>query len=157
MLSSRNYNGRDYVDDLVLLTNTPALNKSLLYKLRQEDGGIGHYVSANKIEYLSFKREEAISTLSGGLLKLMNKFTYLGSSVSSTESGANKCAVKAWTARLLIMWKSNLYDKIKWDFFQAVSVSVLLDGCTTFALIKRMEKKLDGNYARMLRAILNES
>ena len=35
--------------------------------------------------------------------------------------------------------------------------SILLYGCTTWTLTKRLEKKLDGNYARMLRAILNKS
>ena len=36
-------------------------------------------------------------------------------------------------------------------------VSILLYGCTTWTLTKRLEKKLDGNYTRMLRAILNRS
>ena len=35
--------------------------------------------------------------------------------------------------------------------------SILLYGCTTWTLTKRPEKKLDGNYTRMLRAILNKS
>ena len=35
--------------------------------------------------------------------------------------------------------------------------SILPYGCTTWTLTKRMEKKLDGNYTRMLRAILNKS
>ena len=48
-------------------------------------------------------------------------------------------------------------DKMKRSFFQAAIVSILLYGCTTWTLTKRMEKKLDGNYARMLRAILNKS
>ena len=34
---------------------------------------------------------------------------------------------------------------------------MLLYGCTTWTLTKRMEKKLDGNYTRMLQAILNKS
>ena len=34
---------------------------------------------------------------------------------------------------------------------------ILLYGCTTWTLSKRMEKKLDDNYTRMLRAILNKS
>ena len=34
-------------------------------------------------------------------------------------------------------------------------MSILLYGCTTWKLTKRLEKKLDGNYTRMLRAILN--
>ena len=46
---------------------------------------------------------------------------------------------------------------MKRSFFQAVVVSILLYGCTTWTLTKRLEKKLDSNYTRMLRAILNKS
>ena len=42
-------------------------------------------------------------------------------------------------------------------FFQAAVVSILLYGCTTWTLTKRMEKKIDSNYKRMLQAILNKS
>ena len=67
--------------------------------------------------------------------------------------------MKAWTAidRLSIIWKSDLTDKMKRSFFQAVVVSILLYGWTTWTLTKRLEKKLDGNYTRMLRAVLNKS
>ena len=50
-----------------------------------------------------------------------------------------------------------LTDKMKCSFFQAAVVSILLYGCTTWTLTKRLKKKLDGNYTRMLRAILNKS
>ena len=46
---------------------------------------------------------------------------------------------------------------MKCSFFQAAGVSILLYGCTTWTLTKRLKKKLDGNYTRMLRAILNKS
>ena len=46
---------------------------------------------------------------------------------------------------------------MKRSFFQAAVVSILLYGCTTWTLTKRLEKKLDGNYIRMLRAIVNKS
>ena len=46
---------------------------------------------------------------------------------------------------------------MKRSLFQAVVVSILLYGCTTWTLPKRLEKKLDSNYTRMLRAILNKS
>ena len=101
-----------------------------------------------------------ISTLDGTSLKLVDKFTYLGSSVSSTEKkNIDTRLTKAWTAidRLSIIWKSNLTHKMKRSFFQAAVVSILLYGCTTWTLTKRLEKKLDGNYTRMLRAILNRS
>ena len=42
-------------------------------------------------------------------------------------------------------------------FFQATIMLILLPGCTTWTLTKRMEKKLDGNYTRMQRAILNKT
>ena len=54
-------------------------------------------------------------------------------------------------------WKSDLTDKMKRSFFQAAVVSILLYGCTTWTLTKRLEKKLDDNYTRMLRVILNKS
>ena len=46
---------------------------------------------------------------------------------------------------------------MKHSFFQAAFVSILLYGCTTWTLTKQLEKELDGNYTRMLRAILNKS
>ena len=58
--------------------------------------------------------------------------------------------------RVLNTLKSDLNIRMKRRFFQAV-VSILLYGCTTWTLTKRLEKKLDGNYTRMLRAILNKS
>ena len=101
---------------------------------------------------MCFNQTGNISTLNSNTLKLVDKFTYLGSSVSSTETDIDMRLGKAWTAidRLSVTWKSDLTDKMKRSFFQAVSVSILLYGCTTWTLTKQMEKKLDGNYTRML-------
>ena len=46
---------------------------------------------------------------------------------------------------------------MKRSFFQAAVVSILLYGCTTWTLTEQLEKKIDGNYTRMLGAILNKS
>ena len=102
---------------------------------------------------MCFNQRCDISTLNGSSLKLVDKFTYLGSSVSSTD------IAKSWTAtdRLSVIWKSHLTDKIKRCFFKAAVVSILLYGCTTWTLTKRMEKKLESYYTRMLWAILNKS
>ena len=100
-----------------------------------------------------------ITKLERASLKLVDNFTYLGSSVLSTEKDINTRLMKAWTAidRLLIIWKSDLTDKMKRSFFQAAVVSILLYGCTTWTLTKWLKKKVDSNYTRMLRAILNKS
>ena len=128
-----------------------------LYSLKQ--AGIGLYINARKTEYICYNKTRGISTLEGTPLKLVDKFTYLGSSVASTEKDIDTRLTKAWTAinRLSIIWKSDLTDKMKRSFFPAAVMSILLHGCTTWTLTKRLEKKLDGNYTRMLRAILNKS
>ena len=97
-----------------------------------------------------------IATLDGASLKLVDKFTYLGCSVSSTEKDIDTRLTKAWTA-IDRLWKSDLTVKMKRSFFQAAVVSILLYGCTTWMLTKRLEMKLDGNYTRLLRAVLNKS
>ena len=107
---------------------------------------------------MCFNQRGNISTLGGSSLKLVDKFTYLGSSVSN-EKDVNTRLTKAWTAinRLLVIWKSNLTNKIKRSFFQVAVRSILLYGCTTWTLTKQLEKKLVSNYTRMLQAILNRS
>ena len=147
----------DYADDIALLANSPAPAKTILHSLERAAAGIGLHVNAHKTEYMCFNQTGNISTLKGSSLKLVDKFTYLGSSVSSTETDINMRLAKTWTANhsLSVIWKSDLTDKIKHSFFQAVVVSILLYGCTSWTLTKRMEKGLDGNYTKMLQAILN--
>ena len=76
-------------------------------------------------------------------LKLVDRFTYLGSKVSSTEKYINTQLAKAWTTNdsQSVRLKSDLTDKIKHFFVQATVVSILFYEFTTFMLTKRMEKK----------------
>ena len=108
---------------------------------------------------MCFNQTGHISTREGTSLKLVDKFIYLGSSVSSTEKDIDTRLTKTLTAidRLSIIWKSDLTDKMKRSFFQRAFVSILLYRCATWTLTKRLEKKLDGIYTIMLRAILNKS
>ena len=141
------------------MRNLQASRRPLLHSLERAAAGIGLHVNAHKTEYMCYNQTGDITTLDGTPLKLVHKFTYLGSSVSSTEKDTDTPLTKAWIAidRLSIIWKSDLTDKMKRSFFQGAVVSILLSGCTTWTLTKRLKKKLDGNYTRMLRAILNKS
>ena len=138
----------DYADDIAILANTPDQAETLLHSLERAAASIGLYVNAHKTEYMCYNQTGDISTLEGTPLKLVDKFTYLGSSVESTKKDIETRFAKAWTAinRLSIIWKSDLTDKMKCSFFQAAVTSILLYGCTTGTLTKRLEKKLDGNY-----------
>ena len=52
---------------------------------------------------------------------------------------------------------SQNFTQIKRGFFQAATMYVLLYGRTTCTLTKLLEKKLDGNYTMILRALLDTS
>ena len=125
----------------MLLANTPAQAETLLHSLERAAAGIGLHVNAHKTEYMCFNQTGDISTLNGSSLKLVDKFTYLGSSVLSTETDINTRLPKAETAidRLSVIWKSDQTDKMKRSFFQAAVMSILLYGCTSWTLTKSME------------------
>ena len=148
----------DFANDFALLANAPAHAEILLPNLEQAARGISHSVKANKTECRCFKHEGAIYTSNRQPLKFVDKFTYVGSHIPSTESNIIICIRKKWTyiERLSITWKSNLCDWIKWNFFLAVSVSLLLHSCNTWSLRKSLENNLDGNTTRMMPAVFNK-
>ena len=92
--------------DYIALSNTPAQTENLLHSLEWTAAGIGLHVNAHETEYMCFNYTGDISTLNGSPLKLVYKFTYLGSSVSSTEADINTWLAKARTAidRLSVIW-----------------------------------------------------
>ena len=123
----------EYSDDIALLANAPSQVETLVHSLERAAVGTGLHVNAHNTEYMSFNQKGDISTLNGRSLKRVDKFTYLGSSVSSTEIDISMGLAKAWAAFdwLSVIWKSDLVDKIKHSFFQAVVVPILLYGCIT--------------------------
>ena len=90
----------DYTDDIALLANTVQA-ESLLHSLEWAAGGIDLHVNADKTEYICFNQRGKISTLKGGPLKLVDKFTYLGN-----RERHQHILAKAWTAIdiLLVVW-----------------------------------------------------
>ena len=87
-----------YADDKAILANTSTQAESLLHSLERAAADIGLHVNAHKMKYMCFNQRGDISTLNGSSLKLVDKFTYLRSSVSSTENDINTRLAKAWTA-----------------------------------------------------------
>ena len=66
-------------------------------------------------EFMCFNQDGTISLN----VKLVDKFTYLSSNISSTERDVNICIGKAWTTieRLSIKWKFDQFDKLKRELF----------------------------------------
>ena len=71
----------DYADDIAILANTPNQAETPLHSLERATSGIGPHVNAHKTEYMCYNQTGDITTLDGTPLKLVDKFTYLGSSV----------------------------------------------------------------------------
>ena len=75
----------DYADDIAILANASNQAETLLHSLERAATSIGLYVNAHKTEYMCYNQTGYITTLDGTPLKLVDKFIYLGSSISSTE------------------------------------------------------------------------
>ena len=109
---------------------------------------IGLNVNENKTEFMCFKKKT--STFSEPVHILRQQYLIYWKWCQHTSSEG-------------VEWYRQVIDHIKvWSmrsniFFWAVAVSLLPYGCTTWTPRKYLEKKLDGNCTRMLRAILNNS
>ena len=85
----------NYANDIAILANATTQAKTPLHSLERAAAGIGLHVNAHKTEYMCFNQRGDISTLNGSSLKLVNKITYLGSSVSSTKTDIDMRLTKA--------------------------------------------------------------
>ena len=103
-------------DDIGLLANTPTQAKSLLPNLEQVVDDISFHVNSEKTEKMCFNQD-------GGPLKLVDKFTYLGSRVSFIESDLNICLAKPLTIldSLPFLWMYDLSDEMRQGFLPSSS------------------------------------
>ena len=149
----------DYADDLAALSDNIEDATTLLQCIEESAKIIGLHINEKKTEYMSYNIPENsnITTTNGQCLSKVDDFTYLGSHLASTEKDISIRLTKAWAAlgKLNNVWKSNLPRNIKIDFFRASVESILLYGCSTWSLTKKLALQLDGNYTRMLRAVIN--
>ena len=97
MIPTQSITDTDFEDDIALLANTLIQTEYLL----QAAVCTGLCVNANKTEYTFFFYQKGdISTLNGVSLKLVDKFTYRGNSVSSSENDINMTVIH----RQSIIW-----------------------------------------------------
>ena len=60
--------------------------------------GIGLYLNSNKIDFMCFNQNSAISSLNSKSLKLIDQFINLGNYILSAESDVNIHIEKTWNA-----------------------------------------------------------
>ena len=146
----------DYDEDIALLANTDVQAEFLQHSLERAAADMGLHVNTGKTCACALIKEP-ISPHK--MADLWNSWTSSPWKQHLINWKYQHRTRKTWTAidRLSVIPKSALSNKIKRSFSQAGVLSILLYGCTTWTLTKRMEKKLYGNYKIMLRAVLYES
>ena len=151
----------DYADDIAVLTDYLEDAAKVLHNIEQLAQVIVLYVNSEKTEYMCLNQDASagIKSLNGGKVKKVDDFKYLGSYIGTTEQDVNIRIAKAWEAlnSLNNIWKSNLPNQLKKNFFRAIVETVLVYGSIIWTLTSSLEKKIDGAYTRMLRAALNVS
>ncbi|CAM1310307.1 Uncharacterised protein r2_g2061 [Pycnogonum litorale] len=151
----------DYADDLAVLADVLKDATFLLHSIERTSKEIGFYLNADKTEFICLNQDasEGMKSLNGDKIKQVEDFRYLGSYIATTAQDVNIRLGKAWGAlnQLNKIWKSNLPDNLKRNFFRATVESVLVYGSVSWILTTQMEKKIDGAYTRMLRSALNRS
>ena len=120
--------------------------------------GIDLHVNANKMDYMCFSQRGSISTLkdgseTNGQVHLHRKQRLINRKWHQYMTSESMYI--DWLA--IDHMKVRLTGKNKTPFSPVVVVSLLLFGCTTLTVTKCIEKKLEGNCTRILKAILNKS
>ena len=144
----------NYADDLAVLADVLKDATFLLHSIERTAKEIGLNLSADKTEFICFNQDasEGMKSLDGEKRKQVEDFKHLGSYIASTEHDVNIRLGKAWDAlnELDKIWKSNLPDNLKRNFFRAAVETVLSYGSVSWTLTTHLEKKIDGAYTRML-------
>ena len=163
---SRRYPGKKitdahYADDLAVLADTLKDATTLLHNIEKLVKQIGLYLNPDKTEFICENQDASVGmkSLADKHIKQVLDFKYLGSYIASTEHNVNIRLGKTWSTlnQLDKIWKSNLSDNLKRNFFRAAVESVLVYGSVSWTLTKKCEKRIDGAYTRMLRVALNKS
>ena len=98
-------------------------------------------------------------TLSGTPLKQVEDYKYLGAYISSSEKDFATRNGMAWSAcnDMHKIWSSQLSNNLKIKTFRVTVEPILLYGYETWTLSRKLEKRLDGTYTRLLMRAQNLS
>ena len=151
----------DYADDLALPSEGYEDAQEKMTRLARRARGVGLKVNAKKTEILRLNCwDQSPITLEGQVLRDVDNFTYLGSTLNKTGGSHEDIGArigKAWGSftKMRSIWSSRVYRlKTKLRLFSSIVKSTLLYGCECWTLTKADEKRLRVFHLRCLRRIL---
>ena len=151
-----------FADDAALTAHSNEGLQSLMNSLARACELFGLTISIKKTEVLGQKTDSPPRiTLQGNVLNTVDKFVYLGSTISSTlsleeelSSRIGKAATAFGKLRQRALENTKLTTKTKILVYQACVLLSLLYGSETWTLYARQEKRLNSFHMRCLRKIL---
>ena len=136
--------------------------QDLLQSLEQASNGVGLYLNETKTECMNkclLDNSHQVKTLNDTLLKQVDDYKYLGSYISSSEKDFTTRKGMAWSAcnDMHKIWSSQLTNEFKIKIFKATVEPIILYGSETWTLSRKLERRLDGTYTRLLMRAQNLS
>ena len=147
-----------FADDIILCSTRREVVEEKLEEWRRTMEDRGLKISRKKTEYLRLKdSENGEVRLQGEKLKRVEKFKYLGSSVSEDgELGAEithriQAGWKNWKKVSGVLCDRRIGIKLKGKVYKTVVRPAMMYGAETWAIKKTEEKRMDVAEMRMLR------
>ena len=151
----------DFADDICLFEDKLEAAEDLLHRVEKASKEIGLFLNAAKTKFIHLNPTVAgapLYALDGSHIDLVEDFKYLGGYTNTAHDVKSRIG-QAWgaTHALRKVWLSPIHKRTKINIFKSVVESILLYGCESWTLTDNLSKSVDGNYTRLLRAVLNIS
>ena len=152
----------DFADDIALLAGSLSDAQALLSSFESAANCIGLYLNEKKTEHMILNTQDhdfQIKTLNDMVLKCVDDYNYLRSSIRNSERDFTIRKGLAWSAcnKMDKIWKSNLDKHLKINIYRVTIDPVLLYGSETWTLSTKQQRRLDGCYTRLRRRVQNLS
>ena len=149
----------DFADDIALVSEGIKEDQEMLTQVEKSAKRVGQSMNTGKTKYTNYNtiQQFEIKAIDVSNLKRFEDFKYLGAWIDNSENDLKIRKALAWRTchQMRNIWKSTISRKMKLRLMRTTVESVLLYGCETWTLTKKLLKQLDGTYTRILRMILN--
>jgi hypothetical protein len=150
-------NDLDFADDIALLSGSKEEAQQQVEVHSAAAREVGLLINIGKTEVMTPQSCGDGLILDGEEIKRVEDFRYLGSMMASSESDIKRRRALAWTAfwKLDKIWKSShIPTQLKVGIFKTSCLSVLLYGCETWILTKKLEDYINSFATNCYRIIL---
>ena len=137
-----------FADDQVICAQDEFDIQYMLNKLFEEYEKWGLHINTNKTEYMVIGGKGADLIIKGNLVKNVERYKYLGTIITSTNSYEDEIKSRTGQCRKIIrmlhpiVWNQTLTKRIKRLLYKTIVESTLIYGSDVWSITERNKKKL---------------